>query len=533
MTLHRKTQHARAEAGRRSAVAATPQRSAGAATPSSTRALQERLGNRNTQAFIKVRQTTRAAHPQTKLAVSAPGDASEREADRIAEQVMRIPEAGVQRMCAECEEETVQTKAEGGMTPSLPGSFEGRFAALRGGGQPMPPSERAFFEPRFGHSFADIRIHTDHAAGESARAIGALAYASGTHIVFAPGQYSPSSTRGRRMLAHELAHTLQQEGGAGAAESVQRQGAGAEERANDPNFLLCLALCELGIPPNLWRTVVNEILSAVSQEYRDRLGDMRGSQEFESWRAAFTVMSTFNKLKAVLAFLGESRIGPLTIRHPAAQAIRRAVLARLAERGLQSATLEVASQIVRKVALAIEVAIAAGCTTYCGAMAMTNALLDFSTAALNAATSFVSALSELGAGLGRAIARPILVAQARMNPANWSLSALPARSRAHMGAIGLAFRLAFTPDRFLASMARPLSSYNIRQILVELAQDINAALRARGGFAQLVAFTADFIGGLTPLQFVDILKDYRLLSFVQDPEALVDQQQAQQAATAP
>src|SRR4029078_12866706 len=147
MTLHRKTQHARAEAGRRSAVAATPQRSAGAATPSSTRALQERLGNRTTQAFIKVRQSTRVAHPQTKLAVSAPGDASEREADRIAEQVMRIPEAGVQRMCAECEEETVQTRAEGGMTPSLPGSFEGRFAALRGGGQPIPPSYARVFIP--------------------------------------------------------------------------------------------------------------------------------------------------------------------------------------------------------------------------------------------------------------------------------------------------------------------------------------------------------------------------------------------------
>ena len=66
----------------------------------------------------------------------------------------------------------------------------------------------------------------------------------------------------------------------------------------------------LAFLPALWRTVVNDILRAVSQEYRDRLGDMRGSQEFESFRAAFTVMSTFNKLKAVLGFLGESRIGP-------------------------------------------------------------------------------------------------------------------------------------------------------------------------------------------------------------------------------
>jgi len=185
----------------------------------------------------------------------------------------------------------------------------------------------------------------------------------------------------------------------------------------------------LAFLPALWRTVVNDILRAVSQEYRDRLGDMRGSQEFESFRAAFTVMSTFNKLKAVLGFLGESRIGPLTIERPAAQAIRRAVLARLAERGLESATLEVASQIVRKVALAIEVAIAAGCTVYCGATAIANALIDFSTAALDAITSFINAASQLGAALRQAIARSILVAQASMDPANWNLSALPTRSR--------------------------------------------------------------------------------------------------------
>jgi hypothetical protein len=84
---------------------------------------------------------------------------------------------------------------------------------------------------------------------------------------------------------------------------------------------------------------------------------------------------------------------------------------------------------------------------------------------------------------------------------------------------------------FLASIARLLSSYNIPQILGELDQDINATLQARGGFAQLVTFTADFIGGLTPLQFVDILRDYQLLSFMQDPQILADQQQAEQAAT--
>ena len=164
---------------------------------------------------------------------------------------------------------------------------------------------------------------------------------------------------------------------------------------------------------------------------------------------------------------------------------------------------------------------------------MANALLDFSSAVLDAISSFINAGSQVGGALGQAIARPILIARASMDPANWNLSALPTRSRAHMEAVGLAFRLTFTAESFLASMAKTLSSYNIPKILAELAQDINTALQARGGFTQLVTFTADFIGGLSPLQFVQILKDYGLLAFVQDPEELADKQAAQQGSSPP
>jgi len=309
--------------------------------------------------------------------------------------------------------------------------------------------------------------------------------------------------------------------------------AGAQERANDPNFLICLALCEFGIPPSLWRTLVNGVLSTASQEYRERLGDLRGSEEFRSFRAEFMVMSTFNKLRLILGFLSESRVGPLTIRGAAAQAIRRAMLERLAARGIEEAALETAFQVLRKVGWAIEAAIALGCLGFCGGLAAANALLDFSNAAINAVASFLDTASRIGAAWGRAITRPTLVAHAKMDPANWILSALPARSRQHMQVIGYSFRLAVTPESFFESMSRPLSSYNVPQILAELAQDISATLQARGGFAQLVTFTADFIGGLTPLQFIDILKDYGLLSFVQDPQVLADKQQAQEAAPEP
>jgi hypothetical protein len=217
MALARKAQTVTPAIEKRSAAFGAVRRSVAAAP---ARALQERLGNRGTQAFIEVRQTLQAPQPQTKLAVSSPGDASEREADRVADQVMRMPEAGVQRMCTECEEETVRAKAEDGMTPSLPSSFEGRFAALPAGGQPLPAAERAFFEPRFGRDFGSVRLHAGPAAGDLARSVHARAFTLGDSIVLGSNQYAPGTGEGRRLMAHELTHVVQQ-GGSTASDSLR------------------------------------------------------------------------------------------------------------------------------------------------------------------------------------------------------------------------------------------------------------------------------------------------------------------------
>ncbi|MDQ6623370.1 MAG: DUF4157 domain-containing protein [Verrucomicrobiota bacterium] len=83
-------------------------------------------------------------------------------------------------------------------------------------GQPLPSATRALMETRFGHDFSQVRIHTDAAASESARAVNAHAYTVGNQIVFGAGQYQPQSPEGQRLLAHELTHTLQQGGGASA-----------------------------------------------------------------------------------------------------------------------------------------------------------------------------------------------------------------------------------------------------------------------------------------------------------------------------
>jgi hypothetical protein len=83
---------------------------------------------------------------------------------------------------------------------------------LRSSGQPLDAGTRAFMEPRFGHDFSRVRVHTNATANRSARAIGAKAYTSGSEIVFGPEQYMPTTRSGRTLLAHELVHVLQQQG---------------------------------------------------------------------------------------------------------------------------------------------------------------------------------------------------------------------------------------------------------------------------------------------------------------------------------
>lgn len=82
--------------------------------------------------------------------------------------------------------------------------------ALSSRGQPLDDATRAFMEPRFGHDFSSVRVHTDAQAAESARSVNALAYTTGQHIAFDQGQYRPEKQAGKQLLAHELSHVVQQ-----------------------------------------------------------------------------------------------------------------------------------------------------------------------------------------------------------------------------------------------------------------------------------------------------------------------------------
>jgi hypothetical protein len=116
---------------------------------------------------------------------------------------------GMDGECAACRKQRLQHKSAGQTEPSSVSPIV--RDVLRSPGQPLDAETRAFMEPRFGHDFGAVRIHSDTRAAESARAVDALAYTVNQDIVFGPGQYCTHSTGGRRLLAHELTHTLQQQ----------------------------------------------------------------------------------------------------------------------------------------------------------------------------------------------------------------------------------------------------------------------------------------------------------------------------------
>lgn len=161
---------------------------------------------------------------QPELTINQPNDIYEKEADAVADKVMKMPVQNneqpffqskpiitpVQRKCAHCEkEEKVQMKetpgAVGGMTaPSTVNDV------INSPGQSLDKGTRNFMESRFGYDFGNVRIHNDSIAHQSSKEINALAYTHGSHVVFGAGQYQPGTNSGKQLLAHELVHVIQQ-----------------------------------------------------------------------------------------------------------------------------------------------------------------------------------------------------------------------------------------------------------------------------------------------------------------------------------
>lgn len=216
--------------------------------------LQKTIGNQAVQRMI------RSAIIQEKLGIGQPGDIYEQEADRVAEQVMRTPELQVQRQpeeeeedeeliqtkplsdqitpvvhrqVEEEEEEEIQTKPLSYEHPILQRQEEEEEELLmtksisersqqirddlhiqlnqsRSSGQPLPEMERSFMEKSFGIDLGSVRIHTDNNAEQMSRKLNAAAFTYGRDIYFGAGKYNPGTLSGKKLMAHELTHVVQQ-----------------------------------------------------------------------------------------------------------------------------------------------------------------------------------------------------------------------------------------------------------------------------------------------------------------------------------
>jgi len=204
----------------------------GGSTPNPAE-MQKRLGNQGTQAWLAEQQI------RTKLTVGQPGDKYEQEADQTAETVMRIPEPAAyngaplakpslsfsakqlshrplrRQVMKQAEEEDknkiVQTKELAEKTPEVVPALESRLQAMEGSGQPLPEKTQNFMASKFGNDFSQVRVHANADAVQMNRDLNAQAFTHRQDVFFGAGKYSPESSAGKRLLAHELTHTLQQQ----------------------------------------------------------------------------------------------------------------------------------------------------------------------------------------------------------------------------------------------------------------------------------------------------------------------------------
>lgn len=193
--------------------------------------LQRTAGNQAALRYLQRKCSCGGSCPdcqgKAELPIGSAEDSYEREADQTAARVMR--KGVLQRKCAHCEDEEEQARRmqrqETGAGPASAPPIV--HDVLNSPGRPLDEGVRSFLEPRFGHDFSGVRIHTDSRAAESARSVNALAYTVGRDIVFASGQFVPESPAGKRLLAHELTHVVQQQQWGGPASMAANPAPGA------------------------------------------------------------------------------------------------------------------------------------------------------------------------------------------------------------------------------------------------------------------------------------------------------------------
>lgn len=251
----------------------------------------------------QIREILHAPRVQAKLTIGAPDDKYEQEADRVADQVMRMPEPNLQRQPEneeeeEEEEEPVQAKSMPGQMPEVVPSLESKINRLKGGGHPLDPSSRSFFEPRFGCDFSNVLVHADSNASDAAKSINARAFTRGNHIVMGSGEYQPTSPTGQRLLGHELTHVIQQSEGrksskAKKQESIESNSISAINGRQIQRSLVSRP--RLGVQPPLLSDASKGLLGFVGEFFEEGMSStaVLGSMAKAAMREGFENVQSF------------------------------------------------------------------------------------------------------------------------------------------------------------------------------------------------------------------------------------------------
>jgi len=188
--------------------------------------------SKSNRSFSPPKEKPKSLFIQPSLTIGPVDDVYQREADTVADKVMRMSDTeqkqtnssaiNIQAKCPACAEEEQIHRKENGNEAGLLEAPSIVSDALRSGGSPLDDNSRSFMESRFGYDFSRVKIHTDSSATKSAQSINALAYTSGNNIVFNEGQYSPNTENGKKLLAHELTHVVHQGKGL-QNKTIQRQ----------------------------------------------------------------------------------------------------------------------------------------------------------------------------------------------------------------------------------------------------------------------------------------------------------------------
>jgi len=197
------------------------------------------------------------------LPITNRGDAFEQEANQVA---AAVDKGTTIQPGLKAGNTAVQREAAGAAPQSVSLSAIPFFS----GSQPLPAQSRSFFEPALRSDLSGVQIHNDNAAHESARSLKAKAYTVGDHIFFGAGRYQPETSEGKRLLAHELTHTVQQQGN---GNMVQRDGEEESAEGGGPTVDFTVLPPELKF--RLFHFVLNADTSHVQLDYRTR-GFMTG-----------------------------------------------------------------------------------------------------------------------------------------------------------------------------------------------------------------------------------------------------------------